>query len=501
VGVMDGLQGATNEQKKAALAALAQAGQKGLEAYQSGLSNVDQSQQQALGRTQNRGSYLGADAQGELSSIVGGAGDAARTALQRAMATYGADNAARQAATGAYFDQVSAAVPLAKQYGDNQIGIAKTKFEQERQREIEQQNWAREEHAQRMAALAAQQSAAGAAKDSYTDAQKLKIAQAMQSEQDRAALQQQMDDRLAALNREGQVWFDAQKKTANEQSLAGGGSGVTTTADRAERDSGKVINARQSLGWDSGSLDLMDPGRNPSAKAILNPGSLGLPGAVQMQFAQQRDAQEALRQQALAQLDALNAAMTPIRQKQDLLKQDDERVKSTRARSMDLFGDPGLAMLSANYTDPNQLYSSYLSGGSAEEKLNNKILTGYTSPAEQLSALKTQQGLQDYATEQTTDPLVIQLAKKVGATPEDVATLKSSDAYAQLFTTAVQSSQFPTMGTAQQAMFAMAAEMDPNSQQLVIQMIPLVLAEMEATGRLFANGYDGSGYDPRGDEG
>lgn len=489
MGVMDGLQGATNEQKKAALAALAAAGQKGLDAYQSGLSNVDQSQQQALARTQDRGSYLGADAQGELSSIVGGAGDAARTALQRAMAAYGADNAARQAATGAYFDQVSAAVPLAKQYGDNQIGLAKTKFEQERQREMEQQNWAREEHAQRMAMLAAQQAASGSSKEAYTDAQKLKIAQAMQSEQDRAALQQQMDDRISALNKEGQVWFDAQKKTANENSLAAGGSGNTTTADRAERDSNKVINARQQLGWDSGSLDLMDPGRNPSAKAILNPGSLGLPAAVQMQFSQQKAAQEALRQQALDKLDALAAAMTPIRQKQDLLKQDNERVKNTRSQAMDLFGDPGLALLSANYTDPNQLYSSYLAGDTAESKLDNRVLTGYDTPAQQAAALKTQQQLEQYAQEAGVDPLTIQLAQRIGEDPRAIEATRQTQAYAAAVEL-VRGLEAPSADDVRNELLVAAQQ--PGNESFV-ELVPLILAEMKAQGLLFDKGFTPEG--------
>ncbi len=150
MGVMDGLQGATDEQKRAALAAMAQAGQRGLAAYKAGIGNVDASQRTAMDRVAGRAGYLGADAQGELSSIAAQPGDAARVALQRAQAQFEGANAQRQAATGAYFDQVSAAVPLSKQYGDNQIGLARQKAEQEQAAFTRQNQMAEEEHRRRL---------------------------------------------------------------------------------------------------------------------------------------------------------------------------------------------------------------------------------------------------------------------------------------------------------------------------------------------------------------
>ncbi len=328
----------------------------------------------------------------------------------------------------------------------------------------------------------------GSGADGYTDTQKKQIAQALQAEEDRVAQQEAMNSRIDELNRSGQVWFDAQKKTANEQSLAGGGSGVTTTADRAERDSGKVIDARTQLGWDSGSLDLMDPGRNPSAAGKLYPAQMGLPAAVDAQFSQQKAQQDALRQQALDQLDMLAKMADPYRQKLSLMEADNERVQGTRNRMMDLFGDPGLALTSASYKDPEALYSDYTKQQLGQQQDQNRALTGYGTPEEQKQALSTQEWLQNYANSQSYDAATQRLAKETGEDPAQIQAVQASQVYGDIYNQVMELGT-PSTQDVQYLISSLAAEQGDES---LLSLIPLMVADLKAKGLLYNDTYEGA---------
>lgn len=491
MGVMDSLAGATTEQKKAALAAMAQAGTKGVEALQSGLSSVGDAQQRAVSSATAGGAWMGGQAQSELAGIAGRSGDAAKMALQRAMSGYQADNAERQASTGAYFDEVGASIPAIKAWSDSQVATKAQEYQQQLAREQEQQNWAREQHAMQMEMLRAQMaklSASGSDGSSggLTAAQKAKAAQYAAGDQQRSAAEAALQQQLDAMNHQATLAYRAQQATPNEQAPE---QRKYLSANAAEHAAETTTAARQELmpqyDWSGGSLDDMAA---RFRQAGMDAG--GTEAAANSPYAQARLAQageqEQARRDALAQLtqmyQQIDQQMRTPQSQLDALSADTQRVKDARSAAMDIYDDPQLALLAGgSYKDPQDLYSDKLKSAELQDQMGYYNQTGFTDPTKLAAAQKAQDFLADSSN--PVDTASQTLAKKVGEDPKVVAEARKSGTY-QALLQEVAGQPMQTLDDARLYLMNKSAE-DPN----VTDYIPLVLAELQQRGLLFSSQY------------
>lgn len=472
MGVMDAMPGATAEQKRAALEAMAKAGTAGVEAYQQGLSHVDSAQQRAVQSATAGGAWMGGQAQNELAGIASRSGDAARQALQSQLANYQANNAARQASTSGYFDQVAASVPAIKAWGDSQAQLAGKQAEIEYNRQLQAQRMALEEHQQRMAqmqASAARQAAAQKAQDDYTTAQKTKIAQAMASLQQRSEQTNALQGQVDANNSKITTAWNATRDTPNEQAPQ---TRSTLSADRAEHDATTIHDARvtmmPSVSWED---TVPQPTNNNLWSAFSMPGQI----AAQAKQMQEREAQRNALEQMLAQIE--QQAAVPKKQL-DLLNADTQHWQDQYNTAYDQFGDQGLALLTAgSMTDPTKLYNDYVNQSSGADQFLNYLNSGYKTPQEA------------YAAQQAQNKLALQgissadqdLASKIGEDPQAVAQVRQTQTYNDLLQKAAE---YKTSDQVREFLISQAAA-DPSVQDL----IPLVIADLSQRGLLFSQGY------------
>lgn len=534
MGIMDQLVGANNTQKKAALDALARSGQSGLDAYNAGLSSVNDATQKAAATAASRGAWMGAQAQSDLAGTASSTGDAARIALERAKAAYSQNNADRTAATGAYFDEMNASVPLLQAWTDSKAKLAGQEYEQQLQREKEQQDWARQQHEmqmemlrQQMAARAAA-SAGGGGSKGLTTAQQQKLAQAAASADQRAQEEAAMKQRLEEMNRAGELAFRAANATPNEQTPD---ERKYTSADAAERQATTINNARSTLmpniDWNSGSLDEMaaayDKIRQQSADATGNastprtslnhfspgfqPGNetVDLPAYGYSAFATsgQSQRQDELNQ---AEVDKRAAALEAIKQmnakqqaatdafssKYDMLRQDTAKHQSVIDQALSMGMDPSVAILSAgNYTPADDYFANLqkqqLAQAQQDQQAANLAQYGYTSPSAAASAQAAQQKLDNGQYDQNT----VKLAQQMGTSPDMVEQARNSEAYQkatsvvdQIVGEAMKGGTPPTADSIRQALYV-ASQQDPD----IMGVIPIVLYELQQQGVLFSQGY------------
>ncbi len=514
MGVMDDLQGATTEQKRAALAALAAGGQRGLDAFKESIGNVDSGQQTAMNRVQGHGSYLGDAATAELGAIVAQPGDAARVALQRQLGSFQADNQARQQSTGAYFDQVSAAIPLSKQFGDNEIGLARQAAQAEAARKAQQQQWEEEQHRYQMESLARQAEienmrleqarldASGAGKDPFTDAQKAKFAQAQTDEERIARLQAEVDARADAARKQAELGWTALRETPNEMSPEDRNG---MTADRAERTNDNIVNARKAFGWTAPTMSALQPTgvvpdrideRNAKAsggRVLPALASAATGFATQAQAAAAPAAQPQVDWRAAAQnaKSQADAAVLALMQQLEPYK----KVQAARDQYVASFGDDPVtrakAILSNPYPKEEDLQKESLDQAALQRQLEYFNQTGYRTPQEQAAALNAENTLATAGYNEGD----VKLAKQLGLeSPGDVQVARQTPAYqaaeqivGELVSAWQQGdAQPPTENMVRQALITAARE---SGDGTLVEILPLYLSDLKARGLLFSDAY------------
>jgi len=537
--VLDQLQGANEEQRRAALAALAAAGQRGVDAYMSAQGTVGDAQTQALDRArQSAGSAgLDANAQAQLNTIIGQPGDRSKQQLSAAQGQYTADNAARQAATSAYFNEVNAAVPMIKADADGKVALAKQAAEaQLAQQQLEAQR-AQEEHAAKMAEYQArlaqiQAAQADAAKQQYTFAQQQQIAKGLADEQQHqaelAARQKAMDDRLAA---EAIAYKAAQARPMEltaEQRAAD-----PHTADRYERDDANVQDARKQAAtiFNMPALaDLMAQQEAAYNKPVAPAGGDLQPSGVTADHYERNSSPSNFSDQpglglrglanAVAQMapQLKVAGVTPDRQLPDLtsafgdlfnkqktetstlaeqlaqLSQPDATDMARQAFTQ-FTGDP-LGAFAIQRPDASDTLKKALEQAGLQNQLDFYNQTGYTSPSFMQSADKA---LNQNPTFSAVDEAV---AKQAGIDPSQLDTIRNTGQYKSLEETAqaildnfAKTGQIPDVNgdlvskapTADSMMQLLSAQFadDPTARA----MIPVIIAEL---GSYLYNG----SYDP-----
>lgn len=526
--VLDQLQGANDQQRRAALAALAQGGQRGLDAYTSAQQTVGDAQSVALERARRgaQGAGLSEAAQAELASIVGQPGDRSKQQLGAAQGQYTADNAARQQSTDAYFREVNAAVPLIQQDADGKVALAKQAYEQQLAAQQADAARAQQEHDAKMqeyAARLAQINASNAAKeekDPYTLAQKQAIAAGLADEQARnerlAQAQQEMDARIANEN----LAWKASMQRPMEQSVQERSS---KTADRMAREDENVVAARQQAATVFNMPSLNDlaltgtklqdqqlaqqaQSNNPYANMTADRAAreLGGPNAMPQLNQGIGNLVDAVRRQAsttggqgtqLPELtnlyDQQKQQSASFAQQLAQLSQPDQTDLQRQAYA-DFTGDP-LGAFSIKRPDETSLLEQAIKKANLTNQANFLDQYGVTTP-DQLKAL---QSLQDPAYSKTDEAI----AKQAGIDPGALDQIRQAPEYQDLASTAQaildnfsKTGQVPDV---QGNMVDKAPSMDVMKQLLAAQyadnpqaqaLIPVLLAEMQPY--LYGGSYD-----------
>lgn len=123
---------AIDQNKAAALAAGAQGGTAGLQAYQQATQQVQATRDAALASTAQGAQLInaGAPALNDLNAIVRSGADRRLADIAQAQGTFGADQAAANARTGRYFGELSGALPLLQELGRQKGEYAANKLVQ-----------------------------------------------------------------------------------------------------------------------------------------------------------------------------------------------------------------------------------------------------------------------------------------------------------------------------------------------------------------------------------
>jgi hypothetical protein len=380
VSVLDGLQGANDQQKRAALAALAQAGQRGLDAYKQTRQVVDTTEQEALARARNVGSGAAVTGAGqqELEKIVSQPAAATRMRISSAEGQYTADNNARQASTGAYFDEVNAAVPLLRQDADNQIALSKQRFDEEQAR---------------IAAAAAAKASAERAKSAaeqkakdITYAQLRDLARGVNRDQqfnDRSSqMQSNLEARMAA---ENEAWVAA-RKTPNEMTPEER-RGNPMTADRYEATDTKIQGARSGIAAQNPGVKSLEQLYQEMTAGVDSPG--GVTDSMNDPFyADQRASAEEQYRSQFKDLYDTNAA--DVRALEEEMARQQQVIDETE-RQRALFSmmaeqnnlDPALAMAAFQLPTEDEQTNDSMTKLLRDRELGYLQQTGYRNPTEQ----------------------------------------------------------------------------------------------------------------------
>lgn len=125
------------QRRRETLAALAEAGSAGVDAYQNAQAEVTKYRDTALNAALEGAASRGASgaAGAQLASIVRGPGDRTLQNLAAAQGTYEADMARRTAANEDYFAQAKAAVPVIQAASARDISFARERWAQQKARE------------------------------------------------------------------------------------------------------------------------------------------------------------------------------------------------------------------------------------------------------------------------------------------------------------------------------------------------------------------------------
>jgi hypothetical protein len=128
---------ANEEQKRAALAAMARAGQQGVDAYQQGLAESQAVQRQALDSAARTAAQLntGGPAHAQLQGIVAQPGNLSQQYLSAGQDRFSRDIARQQSANAGYFDQAAAAVPAIRAQADREVGLMRERWRQQQEKE------------------------------------------------------------------------------------------------------------------------------------------------------------------------------------------------------------------------------------------------------------------------------------------------------------------------------------------------------------------------------
>ena len=125
------------EQRRAALAAMARGGQQGVQAYQAGLAEAQAVQAQALDSAARTAAQLntGGPAHAQLQGIVAQPGNLSQQYLAAGQDRFTRDIARQSSANNAYFSQAQAAVPAIKAQADREVGLMRERWRQQQEKE------------------------------------------------------------------------------------------------------------------------------------------------------------------------------------------------------------------------------------------------------------------------------------------------------------------------------------------------------------------------------
>jgi len=128
---------ANDEQRRAALAAMARAGKQGVDAYQAGLAESQAVQKQALDAAARTAAQLntGGPAHAQLQGIVAQPGNLSQQYLAAGQDRFSRDIARQQSANAGYFSQAAAAVPAIRAQADREVGLMRERWRQQQEKE------------------------------------------------------------------------------------------------------------------------------------------------------------------------------------------------------------------------------------------------------------------------------------------------------------------------------------------------------------------------------
>jgi hypothetical protein len=412
MGLADSLGQQSDEGKRQALQALADAGTRGLEGYAKSQAQVQDYQNQAiqssLAGAQARGANQGT--QDMVKSIVAQPGNDSMQRLAESQGIFNQDIARRQAAVGAYFDSSKANAGLVQSQADAQIALQQQRYEQAQ--------------AAKAAAAAAKNKAAYSASELKSVAAGLADIQAesqrqaalgdanAQASARQQAYEQQQQGLHSAQEREQPVAQVIDPETAREQRRLGGqGAAPVPVAQQVVSSPAAAAMANgmnQAAGHDTS-----------SHVAELQQQANALQAQYEQAIAQQQQAQQTYDSWAL-----------------------DPQTQSTRDAYAQMTGDPVLAAGLFKRQDPGSKTADAIKAAqqtmTADELQKQQEYykqTGFKSPQEAAAWANAQNGLTSTAQDR-------QVAQQLGTDVASVQEARQTDQYqaaAALAQQAVQS--------------------------------------------------------------
>lgn len=370
---------ANEEQKRAALAAMARAGQQGVEQYQAGLAESQAVQKQALDSAALTAAQLntGGPAHAQLQGIVAQPGNLSQQYLKAGQDRFSRDIARQQSANAGYFDQAAAAVPAIRAQADREVGLMRARWQQ--QQEKEQASLAKWEIESISTGLAEQQ-----------------------RQQEMTAAEQKRDALINERKALDKMEADAQK-AAQPQMVASGPRIMGAQATRqlppnqaATQRLAEIQSRRVALDAAIDQLSGVDSTKEQPVSAPVGPRILGAQATRQLP--------PVVRSLATLSQTPGDALVAPLHEYQRSAATSALGIPSAQAAGM--FRPP----------TPQQEVSRL----GAEDQLANFGSIGARSPEAAMTRLRAQ------------DPALMQVATKAGVNPAEVPKIRQSNAYRKM---------------------------------------------------------------------
>jgi hypothetical protein len=399
MGLADSLGQQTDEGKKQALQALADAGTRGLTGYAQAQTQTQDYQskaiQDALAGAQARGANAGT--QDMVRSTIAQPGNDAMQRLAESQGIFNQDLARRQAAVGAFFDQSKTNAGLVQASTDQQIALQQQKYEQ--------------------AQAARSARASAGSKAAYTASEMKSLAAGL------ADLQAQQE-------REAQAAAANSQAAAQQVSYEHDQQGLKSAQEREQPvqqviDSESAREQRRSGGQGAAPVPVTQPVVSSAGVAAATNAASAVAGHATSDHVAE------MQKQAVSLQGQYDQALADQQQAQQTLDawQLDEKTAATRDAYAQMTGDPVLAAGLFKRQDPESKLAEVLkqqqqtmTQAEQDRQAAYFAQTGFKSPQDMAAWANADQNL-------TTTPADREIARQLGADPSTVQQARQSDEY------------------------------------------------------------------------